>query len=53
MLIRIKTHCAVNRNEIMCIMFNEQTLKTGVFLKNGMIIESDFTFDETERLING
>ena len=53
-LVKLNERTYVSPNNILMVCLNGQTLKTAVFLTvGGVAVESDFTFDETVKLVNG
>lgn len=51
-LIKLNDRTYVNPQYVVMAAFNAQTLKTAVFLSNGIAIESELPFNETAKLLS-
>ena len=53
MLIKINDRNYVNSEHVVSVAFIPDKMVTVVIMPDKMMVESDFTFDETVKLING
>lgn len=52
MLSQIRANVWINPSQVVAVIFNPEKLQTDIVLVNGMVIQSEKTFDETIKVIN-
>ncbi len=51
--IKVSKTITVNPKHVVCVLLNEQDLKTVVVMIGGIKVPSEHSFDETIKLLNG